>query len=88
MTNKEIAKKIVKYFLEYHNFENNQEIFNALLDVGLSGAFLWDQTPEGFGFWSNLYYFKKLNNSKIFQSFILNNYIINDPNFIEIEFFI
>lgn len=88
MTNKEIAKKIVKYFLEYHNFENNQEIFNALLDAGLSGAFLWDKTPEGFRFWSNLYHFRKLGNGEIFRSFILNNYIINDPNFIEIEFFI
>ena len=88
MTNKEIVGKIVKYFLKYHNFENNQEIFNTLLYVGLSGAFVWDQTPEGHGFWSNLYCSRKLNDSEIFRSFILNNYIINDPNFIEIEFFI
>lgn len=88
MTNKEIARKIVKYFLKSNNFENNQEIFNTLFYVGLSGAFFWDSTPEGFEFWAHLYHSRRLDDNEIFQSFILNNYIINDPNFIEIEFFI
>lgn len=88
MTNKEIAKKIVEYFLKRNNFRNNQEGFNELLNVGLSGAFVWDETPERHGFWANLYTVRKLYDIKVFRSFMINNYIINDHNFIEIEFFI
>lgn len=88
MTDEKIAKKIVEHFLENHNFRNNQENFNELLNTGLSGAFIWESTPEGYSFWANLYYFRKFYNNEVFKSFMINNYIINEPNFIEIEFFI
>ena len=88
MTDKKIAKKIVGYFLKNYNLRNNQENFNKLLNTGLSGAFIWGNTPEGCSFWSNLYYSRKFCNNEVFKSFMINNYIINEPNFIEIEFFI
>lgn len=88
MSDKEIAKKIVKYFLANCAFRRTDKSLKKLLEVGLSGAFIWADTKEGHGFWADFGLSRNLGDWKNFRSFMIHNYIVNQTNFIELKLFI
>lgn len=87
MNDAQLARRIVQCFKEDPDFwRPEQKTLETLYQTDLSWAFSWCETREGAFFWLTLYN-TTLRTSKDLRNFLKKN-LIEDSNFIEIEFFI
>lgn len=87
MNDVQLARRIVQCFKEDPNFwRPEQKTLDTLYQTDLSTAFAWNRTREGDVFWLTLYN-TTLRTNKDLRNFLEKN-LIEDSNFIELEFFI
>lgn len=87
MNDAQLARRIVQCFKEDPDFwRPEQKTLETLYQTDLSSAFSWERTREGASFWLYLCT-TTLRTNKDLCDFLEKN-LIEDSNFIELEFFV
>ena len=87
MSDAQLARRIVQCFKEDPDFwRPEQKTLETLYQTDLASAFAWDRTREGAAFWLTLCN-TTLRTNKDLRNFLEKN-LIEDSNFIELEFFV
>ena len=88
MSDAQLARRIVQCFQDDPDFwRPEQKTLDTLYQTDLSSAFAWDRTREGAAFWLDLCT-TTLRTSEDLRDFLRKNLILEDSNFIELEFFV
>ena len=77
MSNFEIAKKIIKNYLERNKHKEAKDVLKEEFDI--ADLFIWQNTSEGQHFWSKI---NKKISTENFREFMLKNYFCRFKNFI------
>ena len=87
MSDAQLARRIVQCFKEDSYFwRPEQKTLETLYQTDLVSAFFWGRTQEGDFFWRTLCN-TTLRTNKDLRNFLEKN-LIEDSNFIELEFFV
>lgn len=88
MTDKELTKKIISNIQNQHSCAGFKAVIKEILlgNIGLNSSriFWWEDTPEGYDFWSQAYYY--LEDSGISLRNLVYTYFIGDEVFIDLEY--
>ena len=88
MSDVQLARRIVRCFMDDPDFwRPEQKTLETLYHIDIASAFAWDRTQEGATFWLTLCN-TTLRTNKDLRNFLEKNLILEDSNFVEIEFFV
>lgn len=88
MNDVQLARRIVQCFKEDPYFwRPEQKTLETLYQTDLLSAFDWTRTQEGAAFWLDLCT-TTLRTGEDLRNFLKKNLILEDSNFIELEFFV